>query len=201
MVTQRQNTGGLVGGAILIVLGLLFLAGQFFNFQGWQYLWPLFIVGIGCMFFVGMVAGGKSAAGLAIPGSILSTIGLLLVFQNLTGHWESWSYGWTIIIMAVGIGIFIMGAWSGNGQQRQAGLRLAGIGFLLFAVFASLFELMLFGGLGSPWRQVVLPVVLILAGLYLIVRRSGLLPDVFGSRPANVQPETRPTPPTTPPQL
>ncbi|MEP7356491.1 MAG: hypothetical protein ABI847_04580, partial [Anaerolineales bacterium] len=129
MNTQRHNMGGIVGGAILIGLGTFFLLGQFLNFQSWQYIWPLFIVGLGGIFFVGMLAGGKSTAGLAVPGSILTSIGLLLAFQNLTGNWASWSYAWTIIIMAVGVGILIMGVWSGDAHQREAGLRLAGIGF------------------------------------------------------------------------
>jgi hypothetical protein len=46
MLTQRQNAGGLVGGAILIGLGLLFLIGQYVGFQGFQYLWPFFIIGL-----------------------------------------------------------------------------------------------------------------------------------------------------------
>ena len=195
MVTQRHNTGGLVGGAILIALGTLFLLGQFINFSAWQYLWPLAIVGMGAVFFIGMVAGGKPAAGLAIPGSILSTIGLLMVFQSLTGHWEAWSYGWTVIILAVGIGIFIMGAWSGNRTQRQSGLRLAGIGFVLFAIFGSFFELLLFGADGSAWRQVVLPAALILAGLWLIIRRAGLWPRSNSDLPAAPPPQ-----PPAPPQ-
>jgi hypothetical protein len=201
MITPRQNaTGSLVGGAILIALGLLFLFGQFVNFRAWEYVWPLFIVGMGVVFFVAMVAGGKGAGGLAIPGSILSAIGLMMVFQNLTGHWESWAYGWTIIIMAVGVGIFIMGVWTNNQLHRQSGLRLAGIGFVLLAVFGSFFELMLFGNDGSPWRQTVLPVLLILAGLFLVLRRSGLLPAAIGGRAPSDQVAPRPTPPTTPPQ-
>jgi hypothetical protein len=196
MVTQRQNTGGLVGGAILIGLGTLFLLGQFVHFSAWQYLWPLAMVGMGAIFFIGMVAGGKQAAGLAIPGSILSTLGLLMLFQNLTGHWETWSYGWTIIILAVGIGIFIMGAWTGNSTQRQSGLRVAGIGFVLFAVFGSFFELLLFRTDGSAWGQLVLPVALILAGLWLVIRRAGFWPR----RTSDLPPDPMPQPPA-PPQL
>jgi hypothetical protein len=200
MNTQRQNAGGIVGGAILIGLGTLFLLGQLFNFQGWQYIWPLFVMGMGGIFFVGMLAGGKSMAGLAIPGSILTTIGLLLAVQNFTGNWASWSYAWTVIIMAVGIGILIMGAWSGDAQQRQAGLRVAGVGFVLFAIFGSFFELMIFGPSGSLWRQIVLPVVLILAGLYLVIRRTGLLPGRQGGSPNSAIVEGRPTPPAAAPR-
>ena len=193
MITQRQNAGGLVGGAILIGLGALLLLGQFFGFRGFEYLWPLFIVGMGAVFFVGMVAGGKATAPLAIPGSILTTVGLLALFQNFTGHWETWSYAWTAIIIAVGIGIYIMGAWSGHPDQRQAGLRLAGIGFVLLIVFGSFFELMLFGRRGPAWRQAVLPVLLILLGLYVLFRRS--LPRSLGGETPSNPSDTRPAPP------
>ena len=56
-----------------------------------------------------MFAGGKQAAGFAIPGTIVSGVGLVLLFQNITQHWESMSYFWTLIILFVGIGIYIMG--------------------------------------------------------------------------------------------
>jgi hypothetical protein len=93
--------------------------------------------------------------------------------------------------MAVGAGIFIAGTWSGSASQRQAGLRLAGIGFVLFAVFGSFFELMIFGG-GSRWGQIALPTLLILAGGYLVVRRSGLWPNPPQTEPPS---EPRPLPP------
>lgn len=201
MITQRQNAGGLVGGVILIGLGVFFLVGQYFSFRGFEFIWPLFVIGMGGVFFLGMLAGGKSLAALAIPGSILTTLGLLLLFQNLTGHWESWSYVWTILIMAVGIGLFIMGAWTGNREQRGAGLRVASLGLVLFAGFGSLFELLLFGGIDEPWRRAVAPALLILAGLILIVRRSGLLPRGGGRTPAERlghAPETPPAPPAQP---
>lgn len=194
MVTQRQHAGSLVGGAILIGLGVFFLFGQYFGFRGFEYVWPLFVIGMGGVFFIGMFVGGKSLAPLAIPGSILTTIGLLLLIQNFTGRWESWAYVWTIIIMAVGIGIFIMGAWTGNPEQRGAGLKLAGLGLVLFAVFGSLFELLLFGGLADPWRRMLAPVLLIVAGLFLIIRRTGLWPRGWSRLPA--EDGGTPTPPT-----
>jgi hypothetical protein len=198
MVTpQRSNTGSLIGGGILIGLGLLFLLAQFFSFAAWQYIWPLVIVGVGAVFFAGMVAGGKGAGALAIPGSILSVIGLLLLFQNLTGHWETWSYGWTIIVMAVGVGLFIAGLWSGNGRQRAAGLRVATIGFVLFVLFGAFFEFVLGGFTRGRWQQAVFPVLLILTGLALVLRRSGLLPGWF-NLPA--EPAAPPARPPEPPQ-
>jgi hypothetical protein len=174
MLTQRYNSGGIIGGTILIALGLLFLLAQFFNFQAWGFTWPFFVIGIGGLFFVGMLAGGKSAAPLAIPGSIIGSIGLTLFVQNLTGYWSSWSYGWTIILMSVGLGLWIAGQWGDRPGQRRAGLRLIEIGFVLFVIFGAFFELVLGGLGGSALRQAFFPVLLILTGLYLLVRRSGL---------------------------
>ncbi len=80
----KRNSGTLVAGAILIALGLLSLFGQLFRgFPFWSYLWPFIIIGFGGLFFVGMFAGGKSMAGLAIPGTIIAGIGVMMFFQNL----------------------------------------------------------------------------------------------------------------------
>jgi hypothetical protein len=109
-MSVKRNSGSLIAGTILIVLGLLSLAGQVFRgFTFWGYLWPFIIIAFGGLFFVGMFAGGKSLAGLAIPGSIICGLGIMMFLQNLTGYWESWSYSWTVILVLVGLGIFIMG--------------------------------------------------------------------------------------------
>lgn len=197
MVSQRSNAGGFIGGAILIGLGLLFLAGQFISFATWANLLPLVVMGVGVVFFVGMVAGGPSAAPLAIPGSIISTVGLVLLFQNLTGHWETWSYGWTIIITAVGLGLYISGLWSGNPHQRRSGLRVTGIGFVLFVVFGGFFELVLSGWGGWRTQQLLFPILLIGLGLFLVLRRTNLWPAAwFGNQ--NPPVEAAPRPPEPP---
>ena len=176
-MSSRRNTGSLVGGSLLIIFGVLALLGKLFqNFNFWNSFWPFFIIGVGLLFFVGMFAGGKSVSGLAIPGSIITTIGLMLFYQNITNHWESWSYGWTVILMAVGLGIFIMGAWGQNESQRAAGLRVLRIGLIMFIIFGAFFELIFTAGRPFSLRSIVFPVALILLGLYLVLTRSGLLP-------------------------
>jgi hypothetical protein len=86
MITSRHNIGSIVGGTLLIAFGVLALMTQLFGgFDFWHFFWPLIIVGIGCTFFAAMIAGGKSAAGLAIPGSILSSIGLMFSDCLVTG--------------------------------------------------------------------------------------------------------------------
>ena len=170
MFTNRSNPGSLIAGAALIAVGLLALAGQLFRgFDFWGVIWPFFIVGAGALFFVGMFSGGKQAAGLAIPGSILIAIGLMLFLQNLSDHWESWSYGWTVILMAVGVGIYIMGRYTENPGQRESGSRLIKIGAILFIIFGGFFE-MIFNSFGIS--RFLFPAALILFGIYLIFGRS-----------------------------
>lgn len=173
-MSERRNVGSIVGGGILILLGLLALLGQ--GFPGFNFLgslWPLIIVAVGVMFFVGMFLGGKSAAGLAVPGSIITGIGLMLFVQNLTGYWESWSYGWTVILISVGLGVFLMGVYDGNERSRQAGLRLMQIGVILLIAFGAFFEGLIFGSRhASGIGPLIFPAALILLGLYLVLSRS-----------------------------
>jgi MFS family permease len=173
----KRNSGTLIAGSVLIGFGLLALLGQVFRgVEFWRYLWPIFLVAVGAMFFVGMFAGGRSMAALAIPGSIVGMIGLMMLVQSLTDHWESWAYGWTVILISVGLGIFIMGVYSADETRRQAGKRVMWIGLILFIIFGGFFE-MLFNSFQSQGiGRFVFPVLMVLLGLYLVVIRSGLLP-------------------------
>ena len=176
-MSSQRNTGSLVGGSLLIIFGVLALLGKLFqNYDFWGTFWPFFIIGVGILFFVGMIAGGRSVSGLAIPGTIITTIGLMLFYQNITDHWESWSYGWTVILMSVGVGIFIMGFWGHNATQRAAGLRVLRLGLIMFVIFGAFFELIFTSGRSFGLRSIIFPVGLILLGLYLILMRSGQLP-------------------------
>lgn len=173
MKDNPRNSGALIGGALLVLFGVLALVSQLFSgFDFWGTFWPFIIIGVGAMFFVGMLAGGRAVSGLAIPGSIISVIGLMLFYQNLTGHWESWSYGWTVILMAVGLGIFIMGAWGRSEEQRRSGLKILRIGAIMLIIFGAFFEMIFHSYAFSGY---VFPVALIGLGLYLIIKRAGLL--------------------------
>lgn len=193
-MSSQRNVGSLVGGALLIIFGMLALLGQFFrNLNFWDTFWPFIIIGVGILFFVGMLAGGRSVSGLAIPGTIITTIGLMLFYQNITNHWESWSYGWTVILMSVGLGIFIMGLWGQSVTQRTAGLRVLRIGLIMFFIFGAFFELIFTSGMSFGLRSIIFPVALILLGLYLVFMRSGLLPGRSKSTDTNVDETTENT--------
>ena len=158
-------------GVLLIGWGLIFLIGQFFSVSVGTYIWPVFIILVGLMFFVGMLAGGRRVSGLAIPGAIITMVGLILLIQNITGQWWTWSYAWTLIVSAVGVGLFIQGTWGGHNMLRQVGLRLVGMGLVLFLLFGAFFQ---FGAilLGvQSTSGVVWAVALVAFGIYLLVTR------------------------------
>ncbi|WKZ37407.1 MAG: hypothetical protein QY332_05620 [Anaerolineales bacterium] len=170
MQTNRSNVGSLVGGALLIAFGLLALAGQIFRGLDWGFFWPFIVIAFGALFFVAMFAGGKGSAAFAIPGSIISGVGLILLFQNITHRWESMSYFWALIIMFVGVGIYIMGWHGGDEGQKKSGAGVMKVGIILFIIFGAFFEMIL-----SSFSGMIFPILLILLGGYLIVTRSGLL--------------------------
>ena len=170
MQTNRSNAGALIAGTLLIVFGLMALAGQFFSNVDWDFLWPFAIIGFGALFFVAMFTGGKSTAAFAIPGSIIGGIGLVLLFQNITGHWESMSYFWALIITFVGVGIYVMGWYGGDENQKQSGWRVMKVGFILFIIFGVFFEMIF-----SSFSNILFPLLLIALGAYLVLTRSGLL--------------------------
>lgn len=195
MKTDRSNAAALVGGTLLIAFGLLSLASQLFrNVVNWSYLWPFTVIIFGGLFFAGMFLGGKQVSGLAIPGSIITGIGLLLLYQNLTSHWESWSYGWTLIVIFVGAGIYLAGWYGNNEGQKKAGGKVARIGFILFVIFGAFFEMIFSLGGSLGFRGLVFPALMIVLGGYLIVRR---LNRVSGNQPKDSESSSTVEPPST----
>lgn len=173
-MNQRMRTNetrsGVLSGAILVTLGALFLAQNLFSFDPGRYGWPLFIIGPGVLLFSGMFIGGRGAGSLAIPGSIVTTIGLMLFVQNLTGRFETWAYSWALIPTAVGVGLQIAGHRDGIAAMVREGQRLMLIGLTLFAVFGASFELFIFRS--SPLAPYLFPLALIVGGLALVARNT-----------------------------
>ncbi len=170
-MNERRNISGAFFGLLLIGLGIVFLLGQFIDVRIGAFLWPFVVIAFGGMFFLGMFAGGPSAGGLAIPGSIISMIGLILLAQNTFGHWEGWSYDWTLILIAVGIGLVIRGYWSHMESSRHAGWNLIKLGVVFFVLFGAFFELVIGFGNQDLLTRAFWPLALIAVGIYLLVSR------------------------------
>jgi hypothetical protein len=93
LVSQEQKrpsaAPSLMAGVALIVLGVAFILVQSVDFSFLETWWPLFVLVPGLLFFVMMLASGEKGGALAIPGSILTSIGGILLYQNFSGDWDA----------------------------------------------------------------------------------------------------------------
>jgi len=156
-----QRRSNLALGVVLIVLGGIFLATQLIPGLGLILSWPWIVIGVGAfLLLIGLLVG---APDMAIPACIVSGIGGILYYQNLTGDWTSWSYAWGLIPAFVGVGMLVAALLGGRSRYAfREGLRTLLVGVVLFLVFGSLFGA--FSWLGAYW-----PLLLVAAGLLILV--------------------------------
>src|SRR5262249_7162474 len=127
-MTDAQRSRVTTGvGALLIALGLLLLAQLLFGVS-WSGAWPFFIIAVGLIFFVGVVVGGPAAGPLAIPGALISTVGLILLYQRAFDRFQTWAYAWTLLVVASGLGLLVDAAWRDRPGRAQLGGGAAGGG-------------------------------------------------------------------------
>ena len=162
---QSDNRPSSVVAAILIGLGLLFLAFNFLDIDLGR-VWPLIFFVIGAGFYMPALLRPQARAGLAalfVPGTIMIGLGVIFMYNTLTGDWGSWAYAWTLIPAFVGLGLIFasrLGRWQGD--SARAGLWLALGSATVFSVLAMFFGSRTFGSIG--------PVLLIGLGVWLLFR-------------------------------
>lgn len=169
MNRTQQDPGRTIGAVVLIGLGLLFLLGQTFSFSLFGALWPLLVLAPGAAFLYFAATGGKDKAGLAVPGAIVGGTGAILMYQNLTGHWESWAYAWLLYPVFLGLALQFMGRRTGDQGTLNTGGGFVRYGGTAFIIAAALFELVIFGG-GGFLGGMALPLVLIALGGVMLLR-------------------------------
>ncbi len=165
-----RNKPSVVIGTLLIAFGVLVFLGEIFKSTIFH-LWPLFIIAGGLMFFLAMLVAGKSTGFLAIPGSIITIVGLILFYQALTNHWETWSYAWALIPLSVGIGMWIFGKFSNLPELCDSGRHVINVGLILFVVFGVFFELLIGISGTSRNNELLWPLALVALGIYLMFSR------------------------------
>jgi hypothetical protein len=165
-----RNKPSVIIGILLITFGVLVFFGEIFKSTLFNY-WPMFIIASGLIFFAAMFVAGKSTGYLAIPGSIITMVGLILLYQGLTNRWETWAYTWALIPLSVGIGMWIFGKFSDLEELRRAGRHVANVGLVLFIVFGVFFELLIGISGTNVAGDLKWPLALIALGIYLVFSR------------------------------
>jgi hypothetical protein len=168
---KRGSPGTAALGAILIVVGVIFFASAQFKVDWGDAAWPFYVIAPG----LALLAFGltqRNGSGLTVAGSIVSIVGGVLLYQNMTDHWESWAYAWALVGPGgSGLGMLLYGTRSGNAKMARDGFWqvLAALG--LFAVGLVFFEGII-GISGEPWPLPgwVLPSIVIVLGLLVLLR-------------------------------
>ena len=167
----RRNGSGVAIGVVLVVVGLVYLVVQVAGVDLSSFGWPLFIIIPGLtLLIVGFISLGTGAA---IPGGILTMVGLVLAFQNSTGYWTSWAYAWALVAPGgVGLGLFLQGLRERNGGLIRQGRSLMLIAALIFMVGFVFFESILnISGINDmPIVKAALPALFIVIGIMLLAR-------------------------------
>jgi hypothetical protein len=171
-----QRWGGLtVLGTVLVLVGVGWFVLRELRIDPFEAIadagWPFFVIIPGVvMLIASLVRTPPHGVGLAIAGSIVTTVGAVLFYQQATGNWESWAYAWALVGPgAAGLGMAVYGLIFGQRDLLAAGARLVAIAAAIFAVGYWYFETIFATGrapleLGQWW-----PVVVVGSGLLALI--------------------------------
>lgn len=162
---------GLALGAILVIVGLILFAGQVVDIGFADLGWPFWIVGVGvAILLVGLMV--LTEAPVVVGGTVVTTVGLVLLYQNATGHWESWAYAWALVgPAATGLGMTLWGI-----RRADAGVVRGGVwgmlgGLAFFAIGLLFFEGVIgISGRRLPLPEWALPAAIIAIGVVVLLR-------------------------------
>ena len=170
---RRRDLEAALGG-LLLLLGLLVLAGQALDLELGEIGWPFFVIlpGLGLL-GLGLTGSGRPGEVLAMAGGVVTMVGLVLLVQNTTDRFETWAYAWTLLVVGAGIGRWLVGVTRGRQDLASSGGWLIATGLAAFLGFAVLFEAVIGIGGRTPGGagRYTLAALLILAGLVLLGRR------------------------------
>lgn len=160
-----MKTKDLLWGVLFILVGAFLLLGKFvsLDFFSISKLWPLFVLVPGLVFELSYFADNRNA-GLLVPGGILTTIGLLFLFETYTG-WRYSAYTWPVYVLAVAIGLFQL-YWFGG---KQKGL-LIPVGILTLVAVCSILTMISRTFFRWVDYSYAISVIFILLGIYLLIR-------------------------------
>jgi len=170
--TRRRSAAPAAVGMLLVLAGIAVIALRQVGVDVLEEVgragWPFFVIVPGLVLLaMAFVPAPPNGVGFAIAGSIVTTVGLILFYQQSTGHWDSWAYAWALIPGAAGLSMATYGVVSGHREFMRNGLWLGGVAAALFAAGFWFFESIFDSGrvpvdLATWW-----PGILIAAGLLI----------------------------------
>jgi hypothetical protein len=174
--------GTIALGIALLAIGALALLGRLLSIDILGLGWPLFVLIPGLILFAaGVAVGGRAGLGLAIPGGIVTMVGVVLSVQAATGLWATWAYAWALVAPGgVGLGFVAYGLFTGQPDIVRNGVPILLTGVGLFVAFGLFFEAVLhLSGASLPLAEPVLAAGLIVLGMVILVmgvtgRRRGI---------------------------
>lgn len=169
---SEPRPAGLVVGIILIVVGALFLGLRLANIELGPDAWPLWLIVPGLAMLAGsLFIPSRGGVGLAVPGTILAIVGMILWVQSAYDLYATWAYAWALVApTGPGLAMLAYGAVHRDGDLARDGLRATITGLCLFVGFGIFFE----GVVGISGHRIenldqVLPYAAIGLGFVLIV--------------------------------
>jgi hypothetical protein len=173
---QRPVAAPAILGFLLIAVGAFVLLAREVGFDVFGQIgtwgWPVFIIVPGLLLLAAaLVPSPPRGIGFAIAGAIVTTVGALLLYQSLTGHWESWAYAWALIPMAAGLALIAYGLFSRSSRMVRGGTWMAGIAALMLAIGAWFFEGVFAGGV-RPELVEWWPIAIVAVGAVLVLRAT-----------------------------
>ena len=125
---------------VLTTGAILMFASLFHNWGVWAAAWPLEVLGVALGFVLAAIFMRVPA--LAIPAMIIGVNGLVLLFCNMTGLWQSWALLWPVEPLSIGLGLLVVGIFNRSRGANVAAVILcaiAGVGFFMMS-FMSMFN-------------------------------------------------------------
>jgi hypothetical protein len=190
---RGTDNGALIFGLLLILAGAAFLVSNLTGFDIGRYGWPIFVIVPGLFLLIlGLLIPSEAGLGAAIPGGIITTVGLVLAFQDATDAYATWAYAWALVAPgSVGATLMLFGLTHRRLELLDAGLRTAAVGLGLFIGFGLFFEDVI--GLAEDNRNVALqdafPFLAVAMGVVIVL--LNLLPRGRSSRPGDAADESR----------
>ncbi len=111
-----QKKASLLIGLTLILLGILFLAGNLLlqsagsGFLPGLRAWPILVVGAGLLFCLPpfLFLRQRGLSGLFIPGLPVLTAGILLFIASMTENWSIWTMFWPLEVLSLAAAFILM---------------------------------------------------------------------------------------------